>query len=90
MSENQTLKIGKGKAGPGRKKGIPNKTTQAAKDAIAIAADKLGGADRLYEWAMESPENERAFWVSVYPKLIPVTLTGDAKEPIRIAFGWAK
>ena len=32
----------------GRVKGSLNKTTQTAKDAIALAADSLGGANRLY------------------------------------------
>jgi hypothetical protein len=66
----------------GRKKGVPNKTTQAAKDAIADAAKGLGGAKRLVAWAKEDPRNERVFWGTIYPKLIPVTLAGDASNPI--------
>jgi hypothetical protein len=79
----QTGEIGGGRKGPGRPKGSLNKTTKAAKDAIALAAENLGGVDRLTAWAQESPENERAFWVNVYPKLIPVTLAGDQENPIR-------
>lgn len=59
---------------PGRPKGSQNKVTGIAKDAIATAADKLGGADRLVAWAKEDPANERAFWSTIYPKLIPVQL----------------
>lgn len=66
-----------GGAGPGRPKGVPNKTTQSAKDAIAAAAEKLGGAERLVEWAQEDPANERAFWSSIYPKLLPLQVTGE-------------
>lgn len=69
-------------AGIGRKAGIPNKTTMAAKEAIALAAEGLGGTDRLIAWAQEDPLNERAFWSSIYPKLIPVTLAGDSKAPL--------
>lgn len=72
----ETKKIGKGKAGPGRPKGLPNKTTQAAKDAIALAAEALGGTDRLVEWVREHPDNEKAFWVSIYPKLLPLQVNG--------------
>ncbi len=68
--------------GPGRPKGIPNKTTQTAKDAIALAADRLGGADRLVEWAKEDPANERAFWATIYPKLLPLQVTGEGGGPL--------
>lgn len=63
--------------GAGRPKGSPNKVSKAAKEAIAEAAEKLGGVDRLVNWAKEAPENERAFWATIYPKLIPVQLNGD-------------
>lgn len=50
---------------------------KAAKDAIAEAAEKLGGVNRLVAWANEDPLNERAFWSSVYPKLLPLQVTGS-------------
>lgn len=62
----------------------------AAKEAIAYAAEMLGGADRLVEWAKEDPLNERVFWSSVYPKLLPLTLSGDNKNPVRLTVGWMK
>lgn len=83
MSEKQTLPIGKGGAGPGRKKGVPNKTTTIAKEAIALAAEGLGGTDRLVEWAKEDPLNERLFWGSIYPKLLPLQVTGEGGGPLQ-------
>lgn len=71
----------------GRKKGTPNKTTQLAKDAIALAAEGLGGADRLISWAKEDPANERAFWTQIYTKLMPVQVAGpddDEGNPTEI------
>lgn len=65
------------KKGPGRPKGSPNKVQQAAKDLIADAAGQLGGCDRLVAWAKEDPLNERAFWATIYPKLLPLTLNGN-------------
>lgn len=70
---------------PGRPKGVPNKTTQAAKDAIAMAADKLGGVDRLVSWAQEDPLNERAFWASIYPKLLPLQINGAGADGEHLA-----
>lgn len=66
----------------GRQKGTPNKTTQLAKEAIAIAAEGLGGAERMIAWAQEDPANEKAFWTQIYPKLVPVQISGDPDNPI--------
>jgi hypothetical protein len=66
----------------GRAKGCPNKTTKTAKDAIAMAAEKLGGAARLVAWVKEDPVNERVFWGSIYPKLLPLQVTGDGGGPL--------
>jgi hypothetical protein len=60
----------------GRPKGSVNKTTAAAKAVIEQAAEGLGGADRLLAWAQEAPENERAFWATIYPKLLPLQVNG--------------
>lgn len=64
----------------GSRKGIPNKTTQAAKDAIAQAAAELGGADRLVAWVKEEPSNERIFWGTIYPKLLPLQVNGAGEN----------
>lgn len=60
-----------GKTG-GRKRGTPNKVTRSCREAIEHAADVLGGAERLAAWARSSAENERTFWASIYPKLLPL------------------
>jgi hypothetical protein len=61
----------------GRPKGSVNKTTAAAKSVIEQAAEGLGGAGRLLAWAQEAPENERAFWATIYPKLLPLQVHGS-------------
>jgi len=63
-------------AGMGRVKGVPNKVTAVAKDAIAMAAEGLGGTKRLISWAQEDPKNESAFWTTIYPKLLPLQIKG--------------
>ena len=74
-------------AGKGRPAGSLNKTTRAAKEAIAFAAEGLGGAERLIEWARSDEKNESAFWVSIYPKLLPLTVGGEGAAG-EILFGW--
>lgn len=70
-----------GKGNPGKPKGAVSKTTKTAKEAIALAAEGLGGVERLVAWAQEDPLNERAFWSSIYPKLIPVQVANaDGEE----------
>lgn len=78
-------RVGDGTPGPGRPKGVPNKMTIAAKEAIAIAADKLGGADRLVAWAQEDPANERVFWGTIYPKLLPLQVSGEGGGPVSLS-----
>ena len=85
MDDLKTAEIGKGKAGPGRPKGLLNKTTRAAKEAIALAADELGGAERMVAWAKEDPKNEHAFWTTIYPKLVPL----DANVQGSLNISWA-
>ena len=78
------FKKGEKRPGQGRPKGSVSRHTSAVKDAIAAAAEGLGGVERLISWAQEDPLNERAFWSSIYPKLIPVQLTGEGGGPIQI------
>jgi hypothetical protein len=69
--------------GRGRPKGSPNRIGKEAKDMIASAAEALGGEKRLIAWVKADPLNERAFWSTIYPKLIPVQLTGKDGGPIK-------
>jgi hypothetical protein len=74
-----------GPGNPGKPKGAISKTTRTAKEAIALAAEGLGGADRLIAWAQEDPINERTFWGTIYPKLLPLQVANADDEEFRIA-----
>lgn len=71
-------------AGKGRPKGATNHTTRSVKEAISLAAEGLGGTDRLIAWAKEDPANERLFWSSIYPKLLPLQVAGEGGGPIQL------
>lgn len=60
-----------GKKTGGRRPGSPNKLGRDVREAILKVADDLGGPERLLSWAREAPENEKIFWSSIYPKLLP-------------------
>lgn len=68
------------RAGRGRPKGSANKTTKAAKELIAEAADQIGGLDRLVAWVKLEEKNESAFWTSIYPKLLPLQVNGSGED----------
>jgi hypothetical protein len=71
-----------GKKTGGRKKGVPNKLTTGAKEVIAQVAENIGGVARMTKWVRESPDNEKAFWVNIYTKLLPLQVSGDKDNPL--------
>lgn len=71
--------IGKGKPGPGRPKGQPNKQTAAIKDMIVQALDKAGGVDYLLTQAEDNPN---AF-LSLVGKVLPLQVSGDPENPLK-------
>lgn len=73
-----------GKGNPGKPKGALNHNTRAAKDVIANTAEMLGGAARMLAWVQEDPQNERVFWGTIYPKLLPLTVSGDKEAPLTV------
>jgi hypothetical protein len=66
----------------GRPKGAVNKTTQAAKDAIAEAFDKMGGTKALVDWADKSDDNRKVFYSQIWPKIVPLAVGGDKDNPL--------
>lgn len=84
MAKNNTS-FSKDKPGVGRPKGVPNKATIAAKEAFQLAFDKMGGWERLAQWAMEDRDNTKEFY-KLYARLIPqdVTTGGDRLPSVTI------
>jgi hypothetical protein len=68
----------------GRAKGTPNVTTRAAKEMVAECAAMLGGVARLVAWAKESDRHETLFWVSIWPRLMPLQLQGGVDLNVKI------
>jgi hypothetical protein len=50
-------------------------TKPADRALLAQVAERIGGVDRMVQWINENPENERSFWVSIYPKLLSCSAT---------------
>lgn len=45
-------------------------------------AEGLGGYERMLEWVQIDPANEKAFWTAIYPKLLPLQVSGDPDAPL--------
>ncbi len=83
------------KGGPGRPKGLPNKSTQAAREAIAAFVD--GNADRLQGWldeiaAEKGPQAAFECFSTLLeyhvPKLARQEITGKDNGPVKVQIGW--
>lgn len=66
-------RIGDGIAGPGRKKGVPNKTTQALKDMILTALSEAGGVQYLL---VQAHDNPNAF-MTLVGKVLPLDVNAN-------------
>jgi hypothetical protein len=83
--DNETLKIGQGKPGPGRPKGSPNKTTALLKDAILQAAQEAGGEGGMIAYLTMQAKNNPGPFLSLLGKVIPMQISGDSDNPLYIA-----
>lgn len=84
MSEKETLKIGQGKPGPGRPKGVPNKNTTLLKDAILKAAQQAGGGeDGLVEYLKDQATKNPGPFLALLGKVLPMQIVGEDDGPIQ-------
>ena len=68
------------RAGKGRVKGTPNKSTASAKEAFTLAFKGLGGYEALTKWARN---NETEFF-KLYARLIPAEVHGVDGGPLSV------
>lgn len=83
MATETQFKKGKEK-GPGRPKGVPNKSTAAIKDMILTALSNAGGAKYL-EARANDPRTASAF-LGLVGKVLPMQVTGADGGAINIQF----
>jgi hypothetical protein len=82
-SDKETATIGKGKPGPGRPAGVPNKTTALLKDAILKAATDAGNGDMVEYLKLQAIENPGPF-MALLGKVLPMQVTGEDGGAIQV------
>lgn len=89
MSEKETLKIGQGKPGPGRPKGVPNKNTTLLKDAILKAATQAGGGEEgLVTYLQIQAQINPGPFLALLGKVLPMQVTGEDDGPLKLEITW--
>jgi hypothetical protein len=83
MADKKTAKIGEGKPGPGRPKGMPNKSTALLKDAILKAATDAGNGDMSAYLLKQATDNAGPF-LALLGKVLPMQV--DANVSVAVTF----
>lgn len=83
----QTQKIGEGKAGPGRPKGVPNKTTSLIKDAIVQAATNAGGAGGMVGYLERQAEDNPGPFMALLGKVLPTQVDAKVSGNLTVVSG---
>lgn len=76
--------VGDGTPGPGRPKGVPNKTTALLKDAILQAAQAAGGAEGMAGYLTAQAEKNPNAFMALLGKVLPMQITGADGGPLQI------
>jgi len=76
----------KRRAGPGRPKGSPNKTTALLKDAILTAAEKAGDKDGMVGYLEQQAKKNPGPFLSLLGKVLPLQVSGLDGGAIQVTF----
>jgi hypothetical protein len=82
--DKETLKIGAGKPGPGRPKGVPNKATGLLKDAIIQAAEAAGGKGGMVGYLTKQATENPGPFMALLGKVLPTQIANDGDSPFAI------
>jgi hypothetical protein len=86
MPEKQTAKIGQGKPGPGRPKGLANKNTTLLKDAILLAAAQAGGDGGLVGYLVTQARENPVSFNTLLARVLPLQVTGEEGGALKVEF----
>lgn len=74
-------RVGDGTPGPGRPKGVPNKTTTQLKEALLEAATLAGGEAGLVGYLVQQAADNPASFLTLLGKVLPLQVAQDPENP---------
>jgi hypothetical protein len=81
VTAGKPVRVGDGTPGPGRPKGVPNKTTTKLKEAILEAAEGAHPHGTIGYLTQQAKENPTAF-LTLLGKVLPMQVAGDPENPL--------
>ncbi len=86
QTEPKPRRVGDGTPGPGRKPGVPNKTTAQLKEAILAAATRHGedgdGEAGLEGYLFKVAREDVKAFAGLLGKVLPMQVAGDPSSPL--------
>jgi len=82
-------RVGDGTPGPGRHKGVPNKTTTQLKEALLLAATQAGGEDGLVGYLLKQAKENPGPFMALLGKVLPLQLDVSGRvtvESVTVGF----
>lgn len=77
-----------GRAGPGRGKGTPNKTSRVLRDAIILAAEASGenkkGRGELVGYLKRLADHYPDLFVGLLGRVLPMQVVGPSEGPVKV------
>lgn len=77
-----------GRAGPGRGKGTPNKTTRILREAVILAAEQMGrdgkGKEGLVGYLKKLADKHPDLFVGLLGRVLPMQLVGPSDGPVKV------
>lgn len=84
VTSKKRPRVGDGTPGPGRPKGVPNRTTTLLKDAIIQAATEAGGPDGLVGYLKFLAADSPPAFASLLGKVLPMQIANEDGGAIQV------
>jgi hypothetical protein len=60
-----------------------------AREAVALAFERIGGWEELVRWVEESDHNREIFFARIWPRLLPLKMSSEAASQVVVEVRFA-